>query len=300
MVKNIRSRALFVPQQHFEKMDPLDNRPISNFIHRTDDEKDKWIEETTEGIGDWKNLSRSIYLRWAITINAMVLAEKRYTELPQDQALQTSTLRSVDGIARLVPLAIWPSREAAAHYKSSTPLIAAYGVSDLVGAVEDIIFDCFEIFLRHNPSKFLIGPENKAFRKTFKCRAEQPKEWAAAWALRYNSWRRKRTYDPLYKVVLDYWREADLSRPSSYENTDVPDWAATIRMFSELRNLIIHGASTVSKELEELCKIKTNMSFDFKCGETLKVELHHLQSIECFMDQYLTALNIALIEKGRG
>jgi hypothetical protein len=67
-----------------------------------------------------------------------------------------------------------------------------------------------------------------------------------------------------------------------------------------LRNLIVHSAPTVSQELADYCKIPTSMTFDFKEGELLHVELHHLQSIECFLDQYLCALNISILEKANG
>ena len=53
---------------------------------------------------------------------------------------------------------------------------------------------------------------------------------------------------------------------------------------------------TVTQELEESCKIKGNMGFNFSAGAELKVELFHLMAIECFIDQYLTALNMSLLE----
>lgn len=99
MVKSIRARALFFPQQHIERMQGEAKLEISNFIHRTEKLEEKWIEETTEKIGDWKDLSRSIYLRWAITINAMCLAAERYKEFPTDKALRTNTMRSRNGQA---------------------------------------------------------------------------------------------------------------------------------------------------------------------------------------------------------
>ena len=40
--------------------------------------------------------------------------------------------------------------------------------------------------------------------------------------------------------------------------------------------------------------------FDFKEDEELTIELIHLQSVECFCDQLLSALNLSLVEKFTG
>jgi len=297
---SIRQRALFVPQKHFEKLPTDEQGGVTNLIFRTDDPAEKWIEATSEKIGDWKNLSRSIYLRWAITINAMCIAKDHYDALSEDKALQTVTMRSVHGKAVLAPLAVWSGRQTALHYKQSTELVAAYGVADLVGSIEDIVFEAFEIYLRHNPECFLIGPENKPMRKLFRDRKANPSAWETAFAVRYSNWRRKKIYSGLYSVMHQYWNLTGLLRPSKYEHTDVGDWCATVQMFSELRNLIVHSAPKVSSELSQYCSIPTAMTFNFKEDQPLHVELHHLQSIECFLDQYLSALNISLLERAKG
>ena len=297
---SIRRRALFVPQTHFEKLPTDEQGGVTNFIFRTDNPTEKWIEETSEKIGDWKNLSRSIYLRWAITINAMCLAKDHYDALPDERALQTVTLRSVYNKTTYVPLAIWSGKQAASHYEKSTELVAAYGVADVVGSIEEIVFEAFEIYLRHNPEKFLVGPENKSLRKLFHDRQANPIAWRTALEVRLDIWRKKKIYSGLHAVMKQYWEETGLLRPSKYKQTDVSDWCATVRMFSELRNLIVHSASSVSSELSAYCAIPTAMTFDFKENEDLHVELHHLQSIEWFLDQYLSALNVSLLERAKG
>jgi len=42
------------------------------------------------------------------------------------------------------------------------------------------------------------------------------------------------------------------------------------------------------------------MTFNCKEGDDLNVALHQLQKIECFLDQYLSAFNISLLEKADG
>jgi hypothetical protein len=102
------------------------------------------------------------------------------------------------------------------------------------------------------------------------------------------------------RVFRAYYQAADLRRPSMYKHTDIDTWCDTINGVAELRNLIVHGAPCVSSELSEFSKRPTSMSFDFVEGAPLIVRLHHMQSIECFADQLLTALNISLLEKAIG
>lgn len=300
MAKSIRTRALFVPPNHITEDVASGNMEITNLIFESTEDKNIWIHETTSKIGDWRNISRSVYLRWAITINAMFISANHYDALADDKRVQTKTMRVLHGDPVSAPLANWTGPEAAEHYRSSVKLIAAYGVSDLVGAIEEIIFECFEIFLRHDPSKFTSGRENKEFRRAYNRRNEVGSSWPEVWKERYDSWRRSRAYDPLHRVLSDYWREAKLQTPSYYKHTNVDNWAETLKMFSELRNLIVHGAAIVSDELEACCQILARMTFSFKAGEPLVVDIHHLQSIECFIDQYLNALNVALLELGIG
>ncbi|TIV81765.1 MAG: hypothetical protein E5V66_23470 [Mesorhizobium sp.] len=274
-----------------------------NLVHRARNAEETWIEEATGKIGEWRSLTRSVYLRWAITINASTLAEQRYREIPGDQALRTNTLRMVEGRPGQVPLTIWPAREAAEHYAAVTPLIAAYGAADLFGALEDVVFDLYEIFLRHNPEPLMRGNDYQVLRRTWRQRSDSDdsaKQWQSAWNARFETWRRKRAYDGLHQVLLALFEHAGLQRPSFYQLTDVADWARTLEMVAELRHLIVHGAATVSDRLAALSNTPTSMTFDFVAGEPLDVKLHHLQSIECFCDQLLTAINMSLMERAVG
>lgn len=59
-------------------------------------------------------------------------------------------------------------------------------------------------------------------------------------------------------------------------------------------------APRTSDRLAALSNTQTSMTFDFVAGEALDVKLHHLQSIECFCDQQLTAVNMSLLERAIG
>ena len=78
------------------------------------------------------------------------------------------------------------------------------------------------------------------------------------------------------------------------------DWARSIETIAELRHLITHGEGQASEQLQELCQ-QTGMGWTFKARcEELRVDLIHLQEVEYFIDQLLTALNVSLCEKGWG
>lgn len=300
---NLRARALFVEHVRLAPGGAIDGTPVTNVVHRAKGPEEKWIEEANGSIGDWRSLLRSVYLRWAITINASAMAEQRYRDIPQDRALQTTTLRMVDGHPEIVPLAVWPAREAADRYALATPLIAAHGVADLFGAIEDVVFDFYEIFLRHHPEPLTRGDEHRELRRLWRLRDESNEAraaWEAAWSARFDRWRRKRTYDGLHEVLRALFTHAGLRRPGAYRLTDIEDWCRTLEMIGELRHHVVHGAATVSEKLGRLSNTQTSLTFDFVQGDPLDVKLHHLQSVECFGDQLLSAVNISLLEKAIG
>ncbi len=300
---NIRSRATFVPHVRIPWTDGIAAIfPPDNMIWRASRPDEMWIEEATAKIGEWRSLARSVYLRWALTINASARAEERYRALPADQALTTSTLRVVDGEPQQVEIARWPGAHAAEHYAVITPLIAAYGVADLYGALEDIIFEFYEIVLRHNPKSLLRGDEHRTLRRLRAQRGASPgaeRAWRESWEQRFANWRLKRAYDGLPKVLVALYRDAGLRRPSQYSRTDVADWARSLQMIGELRHHVVHGAATVSEKLGALSNTGNSLTFDFVAG-ALDVRLHHLQSVECFSDQLLSAFNLSLMERALG
>lgn len=302
--RNLRQRAVFVPHVRIPWQDGVAAiiQP-DNLVHRARNAEEAWIEEATGKIGEWRSLTRSVYIRWAITINASVLAEQRYRDMPEDQALRTNTLRVVDGRPEQAVLAIWPAPEAAGHYAAVTPLIAAYGAADLFGALEDVLFDLYEIFLRHNPEPLMRGTEFRDLRRSWHRRGDSPEAaeaWQTTWAARFDTWRRKRAYDGLHTVLVAFYQHAGLQRPSFYRLADVADWARTLEMIAELRHLVVHGAAVVSDRLAALSNTQNSLTFDFEAGQPLDVRLHHLQSVECFCEQLLTAINLSLVERAIG
>jgi hypothetical protein len=132
MTQNLRRCAFFAPHTILEGDViglPLE-APVNNLVLKGLGEANAWIEEATSQIGEWRSLAQSVYIRWAITINACELAEKHYGDKP-DTGLYTKALRLNKGHPEHVKLALWPGPEAAGHYATTQGLISAYAVSDL-------------------------------------------------------------------------------------------------------------------------------------------------------------------------
>lgn len=301
--KSIRRRAGFTQHQRIDWRDP--NAPLANNIVLARAEGvPNWIAEATGKIGDWRSALRDVYLRWAITINAMHLAQEHWRKRPADVALQTSSIRSGPGGAAIqTPIAVWPAREAAENYLRATPVLSAYGASDMFGALEEVVFELYLCFLNDVPQRLMKGDEFSDLRRLYRNKETGDQErmaWEEAWAARLDSWRRKRLYDGLHNVLRAFFEHAELVRPSSYRLTDIDDWCRNVEAIGELRNCITHGASQVTNRLATISHALVGDAFRFNEGDPLDVRLEHLMFIEYFCDQLLTAINLSLVEKVMG
>jgi hypothetical protein len=71
-------------------------------------------------------------------------------------------------------------------------------------------------------------------------------------------------------------------------------------MIALVRNALVHGASVVSEELAAACAKPYRGTFDFQLGAPLVIQLYHLQGVEFFCEQLLTAINMSLVERVHG
>ncbi len=301
---SIRDGAIFVPhvQRDWNDLELL-NTGVTNLIHKSKNPDEQWIVALTERIGDWRSKSRSTYVRWALTINGMHLAESTYKDWPEDKAFQVKSIRPRSSGPEFAVLAQWDGAKTADNYKDACELISAYGVCDLYGCLEEIIFDAYRTFLEFHPTKILGGSEYKELRKLYNKSKSDPAhrgEWESRWRERLDQWQRKRAYDRLGAVLLAFTAHAKIKKPHWYKNSSPVTWAETLSGIGELRNLVTHGVATVSSALGDFSRKPHNAGFDFEEGKPLKVRLHHLMGVECFIDQLLTALNASLIERAMG
>ena len=305
MRKSLRSRVLFVAHDRVTPADPnvIEADPGMSLSWVSDRPEHKWIEEATLRIADWKTFVRSVYMRWAITINALHVARDRYAELDGAIGLSIDQLTVKNDKLEREPMVIWSGAQAAENYELSIPLMASYGVQDIFGVAEEIIFDLYDIYLNHHPTLILEGDEFRAERKLYRERNDgtgQAEAWAQAWQDRLVKWRRKKLYSGLHGVFLSFWNRSGLRRPPWYVHTDIDTWAKTIEIFGELRNLITHGENKVSTRLEELVSEQPFLGLTFTAGDELDVKLSDMMIMQDFLIKLLSTLNLSLIQRGLG
>lgn len=300
MRASFRNRILFVDHDTAFPADP--NAPIPKtrfwFTYQTDEPEKQWIVEATNRSAEHAAFYRSVYMRWAITINALNVARDRYAEMPR-RGLQILHVVPGSGGPEVQPLDIWEPETSVANYAKSIPLMAAYGIQDLFGAMEEIIFDLYEIYLDAHPLEILKGPDFREQRRLYRERndsAEKFQAWSAAWADRMTGWRRKRIYDGLHRVFQSFWERSGLERSSAYTGSDITDWCRTIETISELRNLLVHGENLVSTRLGDLVAAQPYLGMSFVANEVLEVSLMDIMIVERFFTDIIIMINESLME----
>jgi hypothetical protein len=272
---------------------------IDNVIYRTEIEELKWIEETTSKIGEWRDIFRSTYIRWALAINGLHIASSKYKDPKwrRNNKFIVRGYRIKDEVSYEAQLAKWDGDVASEAHLKSANMIASYGIIDLYACFEELIFDFYRLYLMRNPSSLLVGPENKELKKKFRDKESEPEEWNSALKERLDKWHRNKLYDGLHKVLLSYLNTAGLEKPSSYKHSTPETWAETLRGIAILRNSLTHGEKYVSQELAEISHKPHGLNFKFNTGDEINLSVHHLMSVELFGDQLLTAMNLSMVEK---
>ena len=305
MRSSLRSRVLFIAHEKVVPADPnvIEADPGMSLSWVSEKPEQKWIEEATLNIADWKTFVRSVYMRWAITINALHVARDRYQALDGEIGLSVDHLKVQNGQVEREPMVIWSGAQAAENYQLSIPLMASYGVQDLFGVAEEIVFHLYEIYLHHHPMAILEGPDFRELRKLYRGRDESPdaaSAWESAWEERLLKWRRKKLYSGLHAIFQSFWTRAHLRRPPWYEQTDIDTWAKTLEIFGELRNLITHGEDQVSARLEDLVSDQPFLGLTFTAGAKLEVKLSDLMIMQDFLIRLLSTINLSLLQLGMG
>ncbi len=293
----------FVGHVHLSIGDAYASAPFDNIIRKASTEKGAWVEQACNGIGDWRAVFRSTYLRWALAINGVHVAAERYSDATwkgTHKCFYAKSLRmDPTGSAENVCIAQWDGETAAKNHLRTQPMLVAYGIIDLAACFEEWVFALYRCYLDQYPDLLIKGKEFKDLRRLRKEAAGNPAlfaEWTQRWTERVDAWQKNRAYDGLNAVFRALLAEAGLKRPTSYQHTDVDTWVDSLRLVVVLRNLLIHGVNKVNDELEELSGKPYSLGFDFKAGDSLELELWHLQSVECFADQLLSAVNLSLVE----
>jgi hypothetical protein len=89
---SIRDRAN--PHVRREWSDPvLLETGVANVIHESAKPEEQWITETTTQIGEWRSKAHSTYMRWALSINGLLVAERTYRDWPAEKQFYVTSLR---------------------------------------------------------------------------------------------------------------------------------------------------------------------------------------------------------------
>lgn len=282
---------IFIPEGYIDHLPP-----INNIIIKATHPEEQWIEDVTEQIGDWRAKLRSTYIRWSLAINGLHVAAEKYAdpEWAKQHRFVVESLRPDDSV-----IANWDGQTASEAHRKTVPMLTAFGIIDLYANLEEVIFSLYRTYLNYHPNKILEGDDFKELRqlqRQAKTDASQRAVWEKAWQEQLNRWHRKKLYDGLGKVFKAFCNSAAIKAPSTYEHTTVETWAEFIEIIALLRNALIHGATTVSEELAAVCARPYASTFDFTEGKPLVINLYHLQGVDLFCEQLLTALNLSLLE----
>jgi hypothetical protein len=277
-----------------------ENIRINIVIKDVKEEEDKWIEEASLEIGEWRAGLRSTYIRWSLAINGLEVAAIKYDSETWTPDHKFAVHSLVFGSTEPKPIAIWDNKTAAANHRETMPMLCAFGVIDMYSGLEEFLFTIYRIYHTQHTEHLAAGKDNRELRRLQREAAINPskkKEWADAWEKRLDDWQRNAVYKGIQKNFLAFCQQAGLKVPSTYTRTTVETWSETLNGIALLRHSLVHGAKVVSNELDDFCKKPYKLTFDFKAGEPLVVRLDHLMGIQMFAEQWLSALNLSMIER---
>jgi hypothetical protein len=282
---------------------------VTNMIVDSSLPASRWLKEGTMAIGEWRAKLRSTYLRWALSINGLEVAAKRYVdpEWGKRHAFEVKSMRPVagdfdeQGRVRVeeTRIALWDGPTASENHRNTMPMLAAFGVIDMYARLEEFVFALYRIFLNHHPETLLKGDEYKDLRHLRREAAEDDSKksgWEEAWQKRLNTWQRKKLYEGLGNVFKAFCSVAHLEKPDGYQVSSIDTWAESIDIVGLVRHSLVHGVAEVTEELANACNKLHAMLFNFEKGKPLEINLYHLQGVDCFCEQFLTGLNISMVE----
>lgn len=287
--------------------------PIDNIIIRSTKPETRWLQEATMAIGEWRARLRSTYIRWALAINGLEVSANRYgsPDWPKSKGFVVTSVRpsgkgfDKDGRIHCEPqvIAQWDGPTAAEAHRKTMPMLAAFGVIDLYSNFEEMIFSFYRIYLNHHPDHLIEGPDFRELRRLRREAGSDPAKqqaWNEAWEKRLAGWQKNKIYDGLGSVFKAFCGHAGLKTPSRYKQSTIETWAESIEIISKVRNCLVHGAVATPKDLANLCNKPWAMGFDFEEEKPIVVRLQHLQGVDLFGEQLLTAMNLSMLECLKG
>ncbi|MDA3971815.1 MAG: hypothetical protein PF442_10740 [Desulfobulbaceae bacterium] len=296
----MKERVDFVGHKYINATDLPEFVSPNNIIVPALTAGQKWLNETTEQIGDWRAKFRSAYIKWALCLNSIEKAIERYSDddFKKNGKFWIDSFRvQKDKTMGRSKIALWNGDEVADNYQTIQPLIAENGIIEIYSAIEEYIFISYKIFLNHNPSSLLRGKQFRDLRKLYRTKNEDPelnKEWDIQWTERLNTWHRKKAYDGIKKVFSSYIQISKLSMGGMGELLN--GVAESLDTVAHLRNLLVHNEPLVTEEFAKLtsqpwCPFPNI----FQEGEKFAPDLSTLMGIEHMCDNMLTVINLSCV-----
>lgn len=273
----------------------------NNWIVVPSHPENEWMRSLMKMVGEWRAVVRSTYIRWALAINGLhVAAEKYQANQDPSRAFQVTSIRA-DRNGKITKSVVsqFTFPEAAEAHLKVQPMLCAHGFIDLYAGLEEMVFAFYRTFLSAKPELILRGDEFRELRRAYRKAGDGPAQqenWNDLWAIRLDSWHRKKLYDGLGNVFSAFCAQAGLNTPAAYKETTIETWAESIDGISLVRNALIHGVTHVPDEIADFCRKPHSLGFRFTKGDPLRLDLLDLQVVEAFCDQLLTALNLSLVE----
>jgi hypothetical protein len=147
---------------------PIDSFPsdflpkVNNIIYENGDGDLQWIEDSTKELAEWNNIFRSTYIRWALTINGLHLAQQKYTD-PNFYTKKAFTVGGYvnddNGNTKVGNLLVMDGQKAGKAHFDTVNMVASYGLIDLYSLIEECILSLYRIYWNHHPEIMLRGPE---------------------------------------------------------------------------------------------------------------------------------------------
>jgi len=276
----------------------LNGTKIDNIVFKTQNPEEIWLADTSNYIADFRSEIQSSYIRWSLAINGLYVAHEKY----KDENWQTNNIFKIHAIRPvskdlegLVPIAEWKGEEVATNHIKTTVMMASWGIVDLYGLVEKFILNLFDFYYMQNPSNLLQGPEFRELRQMYRKRDESEeslKQWNNTFKERLSNWKRKKLYDGIDKVFINYCNLTGIYT----ENNDIfEQHAICLKGLSVLRNSLIHGLENATEELEDATQHPFMQGIHFKKDSPLIVTTEQLQSVERYLNVLLTNLNKRLL-----
>jgi len=152
---------------------------VNNIIYENGNGEFQWIEESTKELAEWNNIFRSTYIRWALAINGLHVAQEKYNDpnFFNHKAFTVGGLINNNGSPEMGNLLVLDGKTAAKAHFDTVNMIASYGLIDLYGLIEEFILSLYRIYWNHHPKEMLRGPENKDARRIYNNRESSPEEW---------------------------------------------------------------------------------------------------------------------------